>query len=333
MNLNVRYMGLELCSPLVASASPLSRTLDNIRRLEDVGLGAVVLYSLFAEQIETSDWIGGKPATMAPSLGYFACWQNDTVGPDEYLDLIAIARRTIGIPIIGSLNGVSPGDWTRYAKRIEQAGAAALELNLYYVPANPSISSDQVEHIYLETIREVKDSVTIPVAVKLAPFFTSLPHFARRLVTETKADALVLFNRFYQPDLNIETGEALPRLTYSTSDDLRLPMHAIATLRRAGLTVDMALTSGVHTGEDAIKALMAGSNVAMLASELLQHGIERATEIRTEMTQWLEAHGHASVAEIRGIANHAIVEPATWERSEYVQTLRSADPEAGRPFL
>jgi dihydroorotate dehydrogenase (fumarate) len=333
MNLNTRYLDLDLRNPLIASASPLSRTLDGIRRLEDAGAGAIVLYSLFAEQITENDLQQRQVHGMAKAPDYYPRWEQDPVGPQEYLDLVAIARRTVDIPIIASLNAAAPGNWTGYARRLEEAGASALELNLYYLPVDSTLSSDQVEQRYVEMVGEVKAQTSLRVAVKLLPFFTNLPHFAHRLVASAGADALVLFNRLYRPDLDIETGESVPGLQFSTSEELRLPLHAVATLHRSKLPADLALTSGVHTGVDAIKALMAGANAVMLASELLQNGPERIGVLLHEMAAWLEVHGHPAVASVRGSANHALAEPDRWERAGYIHTLRSADPNVATSFV
>jgi dihydroorotate dehydrogenase (fumarate) len=334
IDMSVNYMGLRLKNPLVASASPLSRTLTGIRELEDAGIGAIVLYSLFEEQIARDDLPRNArpPSDVATALGYFPRWENEAVGPQEYLDLIALAKRSVTVPIIGSLNGVSPGQWTRYARLIQNSGADALEINLYYLPEDPVLSSAEIEDMYVDVVRAVKAEISLPLAVKIVPFFTSVPHIAQRLV-QAGADALVLFNRFYHPDLDIETREGVPQLTLSNSDDLRLPLHGIALLYRAQLKTSLALTSGVHSHVDALKALMVGADVVMMASELLQNGIDRVTEIRDAMSEWMEAHGFDSVAALRGIANQPIAEPAAWARAKYVHTLRTRDPHAGHPFV
>jgi dihydroorotate dehydrogenase (fumarate) len=334
MDLSVEYMGLRLKNPLVASASPLSRTLAGIRALEDAGAGAVVLYSLFEEQISREELprSAKPPGDVATALGYFPRWENEAVGSQEYLDLIALAKRSVEVPIIGSLNGVSPGHWTNYARLIQNAGADALELNLYYLPEDPALGSDEIEDLYVGVVREVKAEISLPLAVKIVPFFTSVPHIARCLV-QAGANALVLFNRFYHPDLDIETREGVPQLTLSDSDDLRLPLHGIAILYRAHLGASLALTSGVHSHTDALKALMVGADVAMMASELIQKGPGRITEIRDAMSQWMEEHGYHNIAALHGIANQPIAEPAAWARARYIHTLRARDPHAGRPFL
>jgi dihydroorotate dehydrogenase (fumarate) len=334
MDLSVRYMGLRLNNPLVASASPLSRTLSGIRALEDAGVGAIVLYSLFEEQIARDELPGSAkpPSDVATALGYFPRWENESVGPQEYLDLIALAKRTVEVPIIGSLNGVSPGHWTHYARLIQNAGADALELNLYYLPEDPSLCSAEIEDMYVDVVREVKAEISLPLAVKIVPFFTSVPHIAQRLV-QAGADALVLFNRFYHPDLDIETRAGVPQLTLSDSEDLRLPLHGIALLYRARVAASLALTSGVHSHVDALKALMVGADVVMMASELIQKGTGRVTEIRDAMAHWMEGHDFHSVAALRGIANQPTAEPVAWARAKYVHTLRTRDPDAGRPFL
>jgi dihydroorotate dehydrogenase (fumarate) len=237
------------------------------------------------------------------------------------------------VPFIASLNGTVPGEWTRYARRLAEAGASALELNLYHTPVNPTLSGDHIEQAYVEMVREVKSHTSLRVAVKLLPFFTSLPHFAHRLVAAAGADALVLFNRLYRPDLDIETRERVPSLQYSSSDDMSVPLHFVTTLHRSGLPAELALTSGVHSGEDALKALMSGATTVMLASELLLKGPERLTAILQEITDWMTSHRHSSLTSVRGSANRALAEPDAWERAGYIQTLRSADPNVTKAFV
>jgi dihydroorotate dehydrogenase (fumarate) len=329
MNLQTRYLGLELKNPLVASASPLSRTLDGIRRLESAGSGAIVLYSLFEEQIASSDRPRAASAVLPQQApGYLPDWDAEPVGPDEYLDLVSLAKRAVGIPVIGSLNGSGAGDWTRYARLIQEAGADALELNLNYVPDDTRLSSETVERRYIDAVCEVRKTVTIPLAVKITPYFTALPSMARQLV-EAGANGLVLFNRYYAPDFDIETRSVnVTHLTLSGPEDILVPLRWVALLY-GKLNTDIALTGGIHTHTDVLKAVMAGANVAMLASELLQNGVERFTEILSGLTRWLEAHDFASIDEARGIlsAQQRHSEPASTERSGYINTIRSIQPE------
>lgn len=329
-DLNTTYLGLPLKNPLVASASPLSRTVDGVRRLEDAGVAAIVLHSLFAEQIsmaqfphEAGPHIGAGGFTSA--LNYFPRWDHDPIGPDSYLDEIRLAKRAASIPIIASLNGTSPGEWTQYAPLIEEAGADALELNLYYIPTDPLLTGEAVEQMYLDVVREVRRIVQLPLAVKIGPYFSSLPNMAQRLV-EAGADGLVLFNRFYQPDLDLESRRPIMGQVLSGPDDLRLPLRWIALLYGT-LSTDFALTGGVHTHEDVLKAVLAGANVSMLASELLQNGVNRVGEMLQEMSQWMERHGPAGIMQMRGLARQfSAAEPAAFERASYTKAVLSLDP-------
>lgn len=330
MDLRTSYLGISLESPFVASASPLSRTLDGIRQLEDAGAAAVVLFSLFEEQIAWEDrLIGVDPSRIRRAPGHLPDWGAEPVGPDEYLDLISLAKRSVDLPVIGSINGTAPGNWTRYARLIEGAGADALELNLYFIPADPALSADDVEKRYLDTLREVRQTVTCPLAVKIAPYFSALPSMAERLVA-AGADALVLFNRFYEPDFDIETRNVnTQNLVLSTSDDLRLPLRWISLLY-GNVTADLALTSGVHSHTDAIKAVMAGASVVMVASELMKNGVGRIGEMESELARWLTVHNYQSLSEIRGVlsARRNATDAASSERSGYVTTVRSQPPGA-----
>lgn len=326
VNLNTTYLGLPLKNPLVASASPLSRTLDGVRQLEDAGVAAIVLHSLFAEQILMAEHpFDTGSGTFNHALSHFPRWDRDPVGPDGYLDEIRLAKRTVGIPIIASLNGTSPGDWTRYAHLIEEAGADALELNLYYIPTDPHLTSEAVEQMQIDVVREVRRSVQFPIAVKIGPFFSALPNMAQRLV-QAGANGLVLFNRFFQPDLDLESRRSIMCPVLSSSDDLRLPLRWIALLYGT-VSTDLALTGGVHTYEDVLKAMFVGANVTMLASELLQNGTGRVGEILREMTGWMERHGPDSVVRLRGLARQfSSAEPAAFERGSYTKAVLSLDP-------
>jgi len=303
---------------------------ESIRRLEDAGAAAVVMYSLFEEQITFDSfyvdyYLRSGANSSAESLSYLPEMENYNVWPDEYLNLIRRAKEAVDIPIIGSLNGVSPGGWTDYAGLIEDAGADALELNVYYLPTNIELTGQQVENIYLDMLRQVRASVSIPIAMKLSPFFSAIANMAHRLV-ESGASGLVLFNRFYQPDLNLETLEVAPRLVLSDSNALRLPLRWVAILYGRVLA-DLAITSGVHTSEDVLKGLMAGAKVTMMASELLQHGVRRIKEILDEIEIWMDEREYASIAQMIGsLSQQNCAEPAAFERANYLKTLDSYLP-------
>ena len=330
MSLTTNYLGLVLRNPIVASSSPLSHTVDSIRRLEDAGASAVVMYSLFEEQITFDSYyidhyLRSGSNSYSESLSFFPEMDRYNVWPDEYLNLIRRAKETVEIPIIGSLNGVSAGGWINYAGLIEDAGADALELNIYYVPTNLDLTGQEVENIYLDMLRSVKRSVTIPLAIKLSPYFSSLGNIARSLVDEG-ADGLVLFNRFYQPDLDLETLQVSPRLVLSNSNELRLPLRWVAILY-GRLLADLAITTGVHSAEDVLKGLMAGAKVTMMASELLQNGVRRIKEILGEIETWMDEHEYASVAQMIGsMSQQHCAEPAAFERANYMKVLDSYRP-------
>ncbi|MEA4907887.1 MAG: dihydroorotate dehydrogenase-like protein [Chloroflexi bacterium] len=329
VDLSTTYLGLQLKNPLMASASPLSKKLDGVRRLEDAGVSAVVMYSLFEEQITHESlaldyFLSRGTETYAEALTYFPDMPHYNVGPDEYLNLIQKVKQSVSIPVIGSLNGISTGGWIDTAKRIEQAGADALELNIYFIPTDPMLTSGQLEQAYIDLVRDVHKQIHIPLAVKLSPFFTSLPSFARSLVN-AGANGLVLFNRFYQPDLDIESLEVVPNLVLSTSEDLRLPLRWVAMLY-GRLDADLALTSGVHSAQDALKAMMAGANVAMVASEFIHNGVGRAGEILSDMQNWMEAYEYTSIKQMQGsMSQRAVAEPAAFERANYMRALTSFD--------
>lgn len=327
MDVQTKYMGLTLKNPIVASSSPLSHTVDGIRQLEDAGAAAVVMYSLFEEQI-TSDGnyldyhLSHGTDSYGESLSYFPEMRGYNIGPDGYVDLISRAKQAVDIPIIGSLNGVSTGGWINYASLIQEAGADGLELNVYYLPTSLYQTGAEVEQLYLDILCDVKSEVTIPVAIKLSPYFSSIAHMAARL-EEAGADALVLFNRFYQPDLDPENLEVTPRLVLSTPEELRLPLRWVAILY-GRVATDFAITTGVHTYRDALKALMAGANVAMMASELLQNGIKRIRTILNETEAWMSEHEYSSVKQMIGsMSQKNVTEPATFERANYLKTLAS----------
>jgi dihydroorotate dehydrogenase (fumarate) len=312
-DLRTRYLGLELGSPLVASSSPLTGTLDGLRRLEAAGAGAVVLPSLFEEDLaEAGPAAGAGPGGQA---GYGA-------GPGAYLSLVSAARAALEIPVVASLNGVSRGGWVGYASLLEQAGADALELNIYYVSSRPGLSGSDVEWHYLDVVREVRRAIGIPLAVKLSPYFSSLTNMAGQLV-EAGADGLVLFNRFYQPDLDIEAMEVLPALELSTSVELRLPLRWIAILHRRH-RVSLAASTGVHTATDVLKVLLAGADVAMMTSALLRNGPDHLRPLEVQVRDWMDGHGFETVDQLRGrLSQRSVPDPAAFERANYIKTLAS----------
>ena len=330
MSLSTNYLGLVLKNPIVASSSPLSHNVESIRRLEDAGASAVVMYSLFEEQITFNSYyvdhyLRNNSNSYAEALNYFPEMDDYNVWPEEYLTLIRRAKETVDIPIIGSLNGVSIGGWTNYAGLIEDAGADALELNVYYVPTNIELTGREIEDMYLDMLRQVKRSVTIPVSMKLSPYFSSMSNMAKRLAYEG-ADGLVLFNRFYQPDFDLETLAVAPRLVLSNSNELRLPLRWVAILY-GRVMADFAITTGIHTSEDVLKGLMAGAKVTMMASELLQHGVRRIKEVLSEIENWMDEREYQSVAQMIGsMSQQHCAEPAAFERANYMKTLDSYLP-------
>ena len=327
MNLTTKYLGFDLKHPVVPSASPLASTVAGVRRLEDANASAIVLPSLFEEQIEQQDklldhYLNFGTHSFAEAMNYFPEPEEYKVGPDEYLKLVSEAKKAVDVPLIASLNGDSPGGWTKYAKLIEDAGADGLELNLYHVSTDASMSSAEVEKMYLQTVAEVRKQVSIPIAVKLSPFFTAFAHTAK-LFTETGADALVLFNRFYQPDFDLDNLAVIPHLVLSTSDELRLPLRWVAILY-GQIQTDLALTSGVHNHKDVLKGLMAGANVTMMTSELLKKGPERMAKVVKRLEKWMLKHEYESVAQMQGSMSmlHMADEDA-FERSNYMKVLQS----------
>ncbi len=328
-DLSTTYLGLKLKNPLVTSSSPFSKKLDTIRQMEDAGLSAVVMHSLFEEQItresnELDHFLNQGTDSFAEALTYFPDLEKYNIGPEAYLELVHKARESVQIPIIASLNGISSGGWVDYARRIEQAGASALELNLYFLPTDPNLSGAELEEEYLRLVRDVRAKVKIPLAVKLSPFFTAIPQIAKRMVN-AGANGLVLFNRFYQPDLDLEKLEVAPHLALSTSDDLLLPLRWIAILY-GRVKVDFALTGGVHTGQDLIKAVMAGANVAMTASALVQNGLAHAGRILKEAEGWMVEHEYKSFRQMLGsMSQKSVAEPAAFERANYMKALQTYD--------
>jgi len=329
MNLSTTYLGLRLKNPLVASASVISKKLSNIKKLEDAGVSAVVLYSLFEEQITQESlslnyFLERGTESHAEAITYFPEMQSYNLDPDKYLDHIQKAKQEVDIPVIASLNGVSQSGWIKYAKLIEEAGADALELNIYYLPTSVYIDSVSLEEMYTGLVKKMADSIDIPLAVKLNPFITSLPNFGKELV-ECGAKGLVLFNRFYQPDLDIENMEVVPSLDLSTSKDLRLPLRWTAILFER-IKADLALSGGIHNGVDIVKAIMAGAVIAMTASELVGSGIQRAKSMLEELITWMQIHEYETVEQMQGsMSQRNVAEPAAFERANYMKALNLFD--------
>lgn len=327
IDLSTRYLGLDLVSPLVASASPLCETVDNLRRMQDAGAGAVVLPSLFEEQIEverrTLDRaLSYGSESYAEAVSYFPDLYRYNLGPDGYLEHVRRAKQALSIPVIGSLNAVSTGGWVSFARLIEEAGADALELNVSYIPTDAALAAADVERLYVDLVHDVRAHVSIPLAVKLGHSFSALANLAARL-DEAGADALVLFNRFYLPDFDLETLEVVPQLTLSTPPELLVRLHWVAILH-GHLRADLAVTGGVHGHEGVLKAMMAGARVAMMTSALLRHGIEHLADVRAALVGWMQAHDYGSIAEMQGSMSYrAVSEPAAFERANYMKVLSS----------
>jgi dihydroorotate dehydrogenase (fumarate) len=312
-DLRTRYLGLELPSPLVASASPLTGSLDGLARLEAAGAGAVVLPSLFEEELAEEP--GAAAAPPPAQAGYGA-------GPAAYLALLSQAKAALSVPVIASLNGVSRSGWVGYASRMEQAGADAVELNIYYVSSRPGRSASEIEWHYLEVVRAVRQAIAIPLAVKLSPYFSSLANLAGQLA-EAGADGLVLFNRFYQPDLDIEALEVVPRLELSSSVELRLPLRWVAILHRR-FGVSLAASTGVHSATEVVKVLLAGADVAMLTSALLRYGPDHLRLVEGGLRDWMDRHRYERVEQLRGLlSQRSVPDPAAFERANYIKTLAS----------
>jgi dihydroorotate dehydrogenase (fumarate) len=327
IDLSTTYLGLALKNPLVVSASPLQRDPDNVCRMEDVGAAAIVLHSLFEEQIEAESheidrWLEHGTQSFAEALTYLPDLERYNHGPEQYLDHIAMLKRRVAIPIIASLNGVSAGGWTRYARRMEEAGADAIELNIHHVPTDPSVEAAAVERRYCDVVAEVKQVLSVPLAVKTSHFFSSIPNMMQKL-DRAGADGLVLFNRFYQADLDLETLGVVPRLVLSSPHELALRLNWVAILY-GHLRSDLAITGGVHSATDVVKAMMVGARVAMMTSALLQRGIAHIKATVTDLTSWLDEHEYASIHQMQGsMARHNVPEPAAYERANYVKTLSS----------
>jgi len=327
VDLSTNYLGLQLKNPLVASASPLSKKVETALELEQAGVSAVVMYSLFEEQIikeslklhedlERGSYQFAEAMTYIPEIGTYS------IGPEQYIEQVKALKDNLSVPVIGSLNGVSTGGWIEYAQKIEQAGANALELNLYYMSTDPNLTSAELEDRYIKLVADIRKMVHIPLAVKLSPFVTALPNFAVKLA-QAGANGLVLFNRFYQPDFDLENLEVVPNLVLSNSNELRLPLRWIAVLYGKA-QLDLALTSGAHSGYDVVKGLMAGSSAVMTTSALLKMGAQHAAVMLNELTVWMEDHEYESVSQMKGsMSQQAVADPDTFERANYMRVLGS----------
>ena len=330
MDLSTTYLGLKLRNPLVPSASPFTEDLANIKKMEDAGAGAIVMHSLFEEQLradagELEHHLTHGTESFAEALTYFPQTSEFKLGPEEYLEQIRKAKQSVSIPIIASLNGSSKGGWIDYARQMQQAGADALELNIYAIPTESDLTSGDIEQLYLDILKTVKSSVTIPVALKLSPFFTNFANMAQRL-DKAGADGLVLFNRFYQPDIDLEALEVTPNLLLSTPMAMRLPLRWIAILY-GKVQADLAATSGIHRGVDALKMLMAGADVTMLCSVLLRHGINQISVLQRDMVNWMQEHEYESVEQLKGsMSQKNCADPTSYERAQYMKAIASLKP-------
>ena len=326
-DLRSRYLGLELKNPIVAAASPMTNSIDNLKRLEDAGIAAVVLPSLFEEQIEHEEMATHNLMLSGTELspearGFFPEMQNYNTGPDNYLKLIGAAKRSLAVPVIPSLNGFTPGGWTQMAKQFEQAGADAIELNVYFLATGIDDSSAAIEQRYVDLVASVSSMVSIPVAVKVSPYFSAMANMAARLATAGAA-GLVLFNRFVQPDILLEELEVTPHLALSTSDELRLSLRWIAILR-GRIEASLAATGGAHTADDVLKLLLAGADCVMVASSLLRNGPKHIATLVSGIEKWMSARDYASVGQMKGsLSQQACPDPAAFERSNYMKALTS----------
>ena len=327
IDLTTKYLGLTLKNPLVVSASPLSEDLGNIRRMEDCGAAAVVLPSLFEEQIHVESntldrFLSQGTESYAEALTFVPNHPGYRLGPDGYLEHLRKAKQAVKIPVVGSLNGISTGGWVGYAKKIEEAGADALEMNIYFIATDPEMAGSQVEQMYIDLVKEVKANLRIPVAAKIGPYFSSLPNTARSL-DQAGASGLVLFNRFYQPDFDVENLEVRPNLLLSTPHELLLRLNWVAVLF-GKIKADFAITGGVHTGVDVLKSMMAGARVAMMTSALLRNGIGHLATVRTELVKWMEEHEYESIHQMQGsMSQRAVADPSAFQRANYVKVLGS----------
>jgi dihydroorotate dehydrogenase (fumarate) len=327
IDLSTDYLGLRLKNPLVVSSLPFGEDIDNFRRMEDAGAAAIVLHSLFEEQFtlesnELDRYLSGSAESSAEALSYFPDMGTFRLGPDNYLEHIRRAKEAVGIPIMASLNGVSTGGWITCAREIQRAGADALELNIYYIPTDPEMTGVQVEWMYGNLVRDVKAHLTIPIAVKIGHYFSAVANFCRQL-DEAGANGLVMFNRFYQPDFDLETLEVVPNLTLSSPYELLLRLHWVAILY-GHIKADMAITGGVHGADGVLKSMMAGARVAMMTSALLKHGITHLTTVKNDLVAWMEEHEYSSIRQMQGsMSHHAVAEPAAFERANYLKVLSS----------
>jgi len=327
VDLTTKYLGLKLRTPLVPSASPLSQEIDSIRRMEDMGASAIVLYSLFEEQLrqetaELDHHLNAGTNSFAESLSFFPHGGEFRMGPEGYLNHIRHAKEAVGIPIIASLNGATVGGWADYAKQIEQAGADAIECNIYSIPTDMEVPGVEVEQTYIEIVRAVRSAITIPVTVKLSPFFSSMANMAKQL-DQAGANGLVLFNRFYQPDIDIDELEIRPNVLLSTPQALRLPLTWIGILY-GRIKASLAATSGVHGPEDVIKLLMVGADITMLCSTLLRNGINHLRYIEHGLIDWMEKHEYESVAQMKGsMSQLRCADPSAFERAQYMKAVKS----------
>lgn len=325
--LSTTYLGLKLDTPIVVSAGPLCKEIGNIKKMEDAGAGAIVLHSLFEEQInlesnELDQFLAQGSDVSPEAMDMFPDMGSYNIGPDAYLEHIRKAKAAVKVPVIASLNGVSNGGWIRYAKLMEEAGADALELNIYYLPTSSELTGAEVEATYCDLVANVNASVRIPLAVKIAPFFSSMANVARNL-EQSGADALVLFNRFYQPDFDLDNLEVVPTLQLSRSNELRLRLHWTALLH-GNIKADIAVTGGVHTAEDVIKSMMAGAKVAMTTSALLEHGIDYLKTLNADVLKWMEEHEYESILQMQGsMSAKNVSHPAAFERANYMKVLSS----------
>ena len=330
MDLRTHYLGMHLRTPLVASAGPLSEDLGNIRRLEDAGISAVVLYSLFEEQLrkermDLHHHLTHGTHSYAEALSYFPEPTQYRVGPEAYLEHLRRSKEAVAVPIIASLNGSTDGGWIAHARDLQEAGADAIELNIYSIATDPDLTAADIEQSYVDVVRNVASVVTIPIAVKLSPFFSSLANVAQRM-EGAGARGLVMFNRFYQPDIDLEELEVVPNLLLSTPQAMRLPLRWIAILR-GQRDLSLAATSGVHWAHDVLKLLMVGADVTMLCSTLLKHGIDTIQTIEQGIVEWMEKHEYESVRQMQGsMSQRSCADPTAFERAQYIKTLQSYRP-------
>ncbi len=327
VNLTSHYMGLELKNPLIASASPLSKRVDLVKDLEKAGAAAVIMYSLFEEQVSyemksLNDQLVREQGNYEEAMSYYPHLGYYNIDPEQYVQHLYLVKHSVNIPVFGSINGISTGGWLEYAHDMELAGADGLELNLYYLPTALDLTGAELEDMYINMVLKVRAKLTIPFALKLNPFYTALPNFSKRVV-EAGANGLVFFNRFYQPDLDPEKLKVVANLDLSTARDLRLPLRWISLLY-GRLSADLALSGGIHSAQEVVKAIMAGASATMLTSELLQNGIGRIGEILVELENWLREHNYHSIQEIKGLlSQQAVAEPAAFERAYYLKILNS----------